>query len=556
MRLNGGAFNAQVVHGSRRAPVYASAVAAAGFSAEGEGRIEVHGQGVVDVLLRGGLSASALRPATGQAIRVDLQAYGTGARRRVGSGAVSTELDTVADGYRLYRRGFGAATLDLTASGWLRTYRGMDAASLTRLRAEIQLSAQRFAPLRAEVRHQASLAPSVYRIGATRRGFGGLGLLASLYYSRTQYGSGAGVLDLQAMASVGVSFLEGVADMRPMGVALAPNRRRWSPGAASVAVRSDLAPSAVRRLAASPVVDLRFAGALDPAHITVEGVRYLTPDARLRATVGVQDAGLQRRLTSGAFQSAGIQFLAAGLGLRGRTATFTPAPTSLLAHGDFVSARAFPESRAILLATAGGSGEILVQGGGSAVLRLAPTLAGRVERRTTGAAAHHFSAVLGGRRIRRLGGTVVTDFLSAELEASRRRVGRSLMDLALATDLQVARRVFLVATGVLVGVEALGDWIVPARTLLGEAATVFVLRLGQVAWTREHLAELPLALGADGHGRRVVVFDSGAEIQVLGASDAYVNVLSEDADTQTFVRPADLRQFERAADQRLFARTA
>ncbi|MCK7581103.1 MAG: hypothetical protein MZV65_39405 [Chromatiales bacterium] len=121
---------------------------------------------------------------------------------------------------------------------------------------------------------------------------------------------------LHAEAGVGVSFLDGVAALHPMGLTLDPNRRRWAPGAAPVGLAAQLAPP--RPAARHRRRRLRSvcSGELDPAHITAEGVRHITPDARLLAMFGLSDGGLQRRMTAGASRywgdpDTGLRFRAA-----------------------------------------------------------------------------------------------------------------------------------------------------------------------------------------------------------------------------------------------------
>lgn len=637
MRLNGGAFNAQVVHGSRRAPVYASAVAAAGFSLEGGGRVEVRGQGTASVLLDAAFVPSALRPALGHEIRVDLQALGTGTRRRVGVGVVEP-LTLSADplNYQVWRRGFGAASLAVDAALWLRAFRAPGADSLIRLRAEIEFSARRLAPLWAEFQTHAQIAPTVYRVGATRRGFGGLGLLASLYYSRTQYGNGSAAVALLARADVGVEFLEGVGALQPMLAEMAPNRRRWSPGAAPIHVVGQLAPSAVRRLAAAPVFELRTLGELDPAHITAEGVRYITPDLRVLVSVCPVDGGLQRRLTSGAFQAAGVQLSASGALRRGRTASAWKAGTSLLAHAELVSTRPFPDSPAVLHVDAQGSGDVFVRGSGVGVFTLGVGLYGRSARYIDGAAPVATVAPAATPLIYRGGRGVMTPIeTQVTLEATRRRVGAGglvlphllqeggailyrgasgawLLDLSalgqgeslvygvgsgvvglhaqgtgqvarfiggetalvfdmggagavfvrgagravseLSAELGIIKTQFLEADAALIDLGQVGDWVIPLREHLGTALTTLGLELERVRWARD-LPALVKTLDAGGTGWRRAVLRADAEIEVLGSSEAYINVGGEDVDVQTFIRPSEVRDFTRTADQRTFLRT-
>lgn len=637
MRLNGGAFNAQVVNGSRRLPIYASAVAAAGFSLEGEGRVEVRGQGRAAVLLEGAFAASALRPASGHEIRVDLHALGVGARRRVGEGAAAPlELHVDPLDYQVWRRGFGTAPVTFESALVPRAYRAPDASSLTNLRAEIVFSAQRFALLRAEFQTQVRVAPTVYRVGTTRRGSSGLGLLASLYYSRTQYGNGSAPITLSARADVGVEFLEGVGALHPMLVELTPNRRRWAPGAAPVHVFGQFAPSAVRRLAAVPVFELRTVGELDPAHIAADGVRYITPSLRAPVSVHLVDEGLRRRLTAGAFRAVGVQLSASGALHRGRTASATQAGTSLLAHIEFISTRPFPDSPAVMRVDAQGSGDVYVRGSGEAIFSLGVGLYGRSARYIDGAASVATVAPAVTPLIYR-GMRGVASPIEAQvvLEPSRRRVGTGdlllpallqeggailyrgasgawLLGLgargqgeslvygagsgaigvqiqgvgqvarfvegegvltvetggdgavfvrgsgraitSLNTSLDLIRTQFLEAEALL-EVETLGEWFVPLREHLGTALATLGLELERVRWARD-LPALVKTIDAEGVGQRRAVPRSDAEIEVLGASEAYINVGGEDTDVQTFVRPTELRDFVRAPDERTFLRTA
>ena len=637
MRLNGGAFNAQVVHGSRRAPIYASAVAAAGFFAEGDGQVEVHGQGTAAVLLGGSLVASALRPVVGQAIQIDLQVLGTGVRRRVGVGTVDAlSLHTDPLGYQVWRRGAGAAPLIVDATLQPRAFRGLDANSLIRLRVEMEFSARRFAPLRAELRTVAEIAPTVYRVGATRRGFGGFSLLASLYYSRTQYGNGSASVILLARADVGVEFLDGAGTLHPMVAELAPNRRRWTGGSAPIRVGGSLAPSAVRRLAAAPLFDLRTHGALDPAHITADGVRYITPDLRALVSVHPADGGMQRRLTPGAFHPAGVQVAASGVLRRGRTAPVSRASASLLAHADFLSTRPFPDSFAVLGFGAQGRGDVFVRGEGAAPIRLVSDLYGRSARYIEGKAplvvvAPDLNPLIyrGGR------GAVSPISIQVALEPTRRRVGVGSLHLptllqeggavmyrgasgvwalglqaegfgdilvygaglgtvgvhaqgtgqvarfvegqgdlvteaqgygdvfvrgagraisALGADLGLVRTQFLEADALLFEIDTPGEWVVPVREHLGEMLTTLGLELERVRWSRD-LPALVKTFDAQGFGMRRAALRADAEIEVIGSSDAYINIGGEDTDVQTFIRPAELRAFVRASDERTFLRT-
>lgn len=516
MRLNGGAFNAQVVNGSRRAPVYASAVAAAGLLAEGEGRVEVRGQGSANVLLQSELRLSALRPASGQAIQVDLQALGTGARRKVSGGTATTTLEAAPLGYQLWRRGFGSAPITLDAALALRATRSLDTSSLIRLRAEILFSALRFAPLHAELRTQTQLAPTVYRVASARRHSGSLGLLASLYYSRTQYGNGTAALVLTARADVGVQFLSGVVALQPMVAELAPNRRRWAPGAAPIHLAGDFLPSAVRRMAASPTIELRTHGELDPAHITAAGVRYITPDLRATLSIHPVDGGMHRRLTAGAFHPARKDITATGSLRRGRTLPVSRAATSLLAHAEFISTRPFPPSPAIVAVGAAGSGEVFVRGSGAATLTLGAALHGRNAQFGAGTASTALvTSALTALMYRGGRGTAQPIQVQTDLVGVRRRPG--------AGTLPVVARVAESGAGVIREIH--GDLLLAPRAELqgevfvrgsGTAVTTLAAQgTGQVARFVGGAASVGLATSGSG---AVFVRGAGRCISGIGAS--------------------------------------
>lgn len=638
MRLNGGAFNAQVVNGSRRAPVYASAVAAAGFFADGEGRVEVRGEGAAHCTVGGALTPRALRQAQGHEIRVDLEALGTGARRRVGVGeGVNLTLSVSPLPYQVWRRGFGAATIAFDGVLTPRAYRAPDASSLINLRAEVLLSAQRFAPLVAEVGTHLTVTPSVYRVAATRRGFGGLGLLASLFYSRTQYGGGSALLNLTARADVGVEFLEGAGVMLPMHLGLSSSRRRWSSGVAPLVTRGDFSASAIRRLAAAPRFELRTLAELDSVHITATGVRYVTPALHAPISVHALDGGLQRRLTAGGFSPVDLSLSAVGSLRRGRTIAAGQMATSLLAHVEFISTRPFPPSPLVLSLGAEGAGDVFVRGGGDAAIALDATLDGRSARYIDGdAAVEVISGTLTPLIYRGGRGTITSVSTLVDLIGTRRRVGQGALSLVaeaqtaellvfrrgqgawvaeleargqgesfvygggsaslvldpqftgqvsrlvagegvvalscegrgdvfvrgagrcvttLGADFTVIRTQFLEVEGVSLVVECEGAWSVPARVHLGTVLTTLDLELERVRWARD-LPALVKTIDADCAGWRRAVLHADAEIEVLGSSTAYINIFSDDVDTQTFVRSADMRAFLRTADTRLFQRVS
>ena len=496
MMLNGGRLNAQVVNGSRRWPIYATAMVAMGLRAEGEGRVEVRGQGAAELKLGTDLHLRAVRPATGTAT-TQLVSSLDGVRLRLVGGELDlsiVHLDSLS--YRVTRRASGSAVFRTHLELTPQFYQGGAAQSLLTLRTELQGFAQRYATAQAELATHSTLAPSVYRVAAGRPAQ--LGLQAFLHYARTQLGYGTAVLALHARADVGVEFIDGAAAIYPMRVDLEAQRLRWAPGHGVIQTLADLRPSAVRRPATSLAAVLHTDGALDPTHITVSGVRYITPDARAAMSLHGVDAGMRRRLTSGAFNPVTLPVRMFGSGRRGRTSGILRGATSLLFQGDLGVARLFPESPAVLVLGAEGSGEVVVRGEGQAALQTSTSLHGRAKRRATGTAVVASLSVQGtGYRRRRAQGGAAFEIDLEPAEGVRRRTGQGAWPIVLVADESEAGVVRAVAGGALLALHVQCD---------GE---VFVEGTGSSVST----------LDATGTGR-VVRFISGAAVTPLLASGA------------------------------------
>lgn len=585
MRLNGAGLNARALNGAARLPVRFDAESLVALQASGDGRIEVQGSGSLNFSLFAGAIPSTQRRATGSAVlagrlagdwqrlllaplsaasitiqgdfepfvwrRASLEAATgasatlSGARGLTSSGDAAFQIEVFGSGSAL-RRGAGAAIFIEHIDGDWRRSRAATGQGLTALRGELSLTVRRLAPLVAPVVVSAAFPGSVTRAGA---GVARLELTTQLFYSRERYGSGACELGLLARADVGVVFIQGQAVAEPALLVLFPNRKRQAPGLVAMAFGGALSPRAIRRLATTGYLEPGLQAALDPAHITSDGVRYLTADARGAFSTDLIDSGLRRRATAGAFFSATIEVTVQGTGSRVRRGGFPHTIVDAQTRIDLTRYQFLPGASAVVSTGASGSGEVFVRGSGAASASVA--LVGSMRRRAfaQGEASRTVETELTLERHRLGLGWASTGIQASPLEALRYVVGAGFLAL----------RTLSAEAGTTVLRANAGGALIQMRTELGAeiyvrgdgAASIGVFgsaAQAQVLVRGSGTATLPLETRLDG---AVFVLGQGAEAdpvqlggQLVGqvftpiAGESVAPVLSAEGSGEILVRGA------------------
>ncbi|AVR89017.1 hypothetical protein [Thauera aromatica] len=464
---------------------------------------------------------------------------------------------------------FGAAEaiagFDASLEG-LRTVRASGNAPM-QVQAGLLGSAQRFASLDAPIRVQAELAQTVYRSG---RGAFTITHTGILYFERTVLGFGGAGIFLHAAGHVGVVFIDGEAQIRPLIAEVDGTRARRSSATASMALMGDLSASAIRRGAAQAPNDLAITAELDPAHIH-EGVRHLTAGGSPVVEVRVTDEGMRRQTLLG---SATVDFHAIGAGRLSKPTMAGGAVQTLTLDADFRVYRRWTGAAVVQGAT-DLAGEVFVRGGGQAAVQIIPACTGYVYRRTaSGAAASALDAQINALRAK-VGGASAAVEVAAGAAGALRRTGRGKLVIEVpVTPIGQASAVrggqgalLLHAEGGLSGevlipgdAEAVllvtleGAGYVYRRTASASAALDVALEL---AANRRRTAEAApsIQIIAEANGVRGAALSGDAEMVLLAPSEGYTNIYGEDPSEQQFYRPTDLRSLQRWDALREFRRT-
>lgn len=392
---------------------------------------------------------------------------------------------------------------------------------------------------------------------------------ASLFYSRTKLLEGALILDLAARADVGVVFISGDAVVAPVSLEVAANRKRWSPGSATLGVSSSLSASATRRTTGRLL--LNFTGGLDPA-ARKGGVRYITAGMLAPLVTRAEDGGVVRGRQMGALP---LIMSARGSASRIRALSGVAA-CSLQAVGDWsVILRAAMGPVSIGL-SASLDGVVLVRGEGVAdKLLIGADLTGCVYKRGEATAAFPYLEAewetrkrvgLAGDAPVGLGMTgdlvrVITADMRLPLElhvdgsALTRRVPDGALDLSIDASLDGRRRVRLRGDTTLASVAL--DPLTATRTTHFSADLHGVSPVdleGGFTCTRVGDGEVVCTVHADATGTLRRVPEILAVIDVLTSSSGFRNPTSDDIAKQRFERGATARTFERQETAR-FERT-
>lgn len=256
---------------------------------------------------------------------------------------------------------------------------------------------------------------------------------AGLYYTRIVYGTGGALISVIAISDIGVVYGEGSGIMLP--TASLDGRRAKAGYSDAVAITSgELAASAIRHAATaseSGVAPLH--AALDTAHITGLGVRYINGSGDAIGYINLVDGGLKRQVLIG---SLDLEPIAYGAGSAIRNATGSAAIESTLA-GDFFQTRR-AEGAGMITGHANLAGEILVTGTGEGVISLIAQLTGYVYRRTAILdAISEVSAELYGLRAKAgRADAVATGIIDMDGRRVRLGVGDSIVILNAESDAQ------------------------------------------------------------------------------------------------------------------------
>lgn len=257
-------------------------------------------------------------------------------------------------------------------------------------------SATRFAGAELGVVVDAVLAQTVARSG---RGDAAIAVAADLYYTRTLYGYGSAEISLVMFAEVGVVFIDGEGDLRPLVIEADIARVQLGGGSGEISISGELDASAIRRagMSANPIaVD----GALEASHL-YDGVRYVGGYGDAAFDVAIEDAGMLRQAHIG---SVDFSIDAASEWRVERPTLAGEAPTVLLAQGDFHVRKFF--AGAVLMAVSGElDASVFVRGDGGAAIVVAAAATGY---KTTHVAlegqAAWIEAALGGRLVKAING--------------------------------------------------------------------------------------------------------------------------------------------------------
>lgn len=464
---------------------------------------------------------------------------------------------------------FGAAEaiagFDASLEG-LRTVRASGNAPV-QVQADLLGGAQRFASLDAPIRVQAELAQTVYRSG---RGAFTVTHTGILYFERTILGFGGAGIFLHAAGHVGVVFIDGEAQVRPLIAEVDGTRARKGGATASMALVGDLSASAIRRGAAQAPNDLAIAAELDPAHIR-EGVRYLTAGGAPVAEIHVTDQGMRRQTLLG---SAEVDFHAIGAGRLSKPTLSGSAAQTLTLDADFRVYRRWAGSAVVQGAT-DLAGEVFVRGEGQALVKIIPVCTGYVYRRAaSGAAASVLDAQISALRAK-VGAASASIEVAAGGTGTRRRTGVGKSVVALPSAPMVSASALRGGQGALIlrtegGLS--GEALVP-----GEADALFLVALEGAGYVYRRTASASAALDValelassrrrtadaaastriviEADGVRAAALSGNAEMILLAPSEGYTNIYGEDPSEQQFYRPADLRSFQRQDAPREFRRT-
>lgn len=470
-----------------------------------------------------------------------------------GAGDGLTAFGAVFDGVRLRTGAAAPGVLGLSATAQPVLRRGLAAQAQLDVGADYQASVTRHAG-----------------------GIGGITFASSLYYSRTQLGSGDAVIRLRAAADIGIAF--GVADawLTPITPSLAAARVRTASGAAYVVASAELAASADRRFSSDGAVQALDGLSLDPAHITAGGVRYLTAGVALPITLLGADAGVMRLVSQLGAAMTEVGAETGHLSVIRRSSTPSDATLSVTLSQAFQVQRKL-RGALVLSLEARGEADIVVEGQGSAMpLMLTAELDPSARRRSLAGEILTQLELSGGGE-RRKGPIASADMsllaASGTVKAIRRARGGASVETAFSMSGQrttemtgaVELRVDAETDGLMlragngdvpidVALELTGS---AKRTIEDVGFFMSAFDAGMVGVRRVALeGPAALLLDADYASAVIRVGDGDAAMEVLTSSDAYLNPYAHDPNEQTFDRPYEQRDFRRPADQRDFKRAA
>lgn len=223
------------------------------------------------------------------------------------------------------------------------------------------------------IKQEAELDTAVRRISY---GSGAIEIGSSLYYTRTINWSGAAVTQIIAASDVGVVYGESSA-IAILSTDLNATRLRAGFSDAIAGVFGDFSPSAIRVPATNsePSAHEIYA-ALDSAHITGAGIRYIDGSGDAYAFIDVIDEGMRRQIVIG---SAEMLLSASGSGRAIRNG-MGAGVASAIAFGEFSAVRR-SAGAGIVAVDSSMNGVVLVPFRGDAVIKIASSMTGYVYRR-------------------------------------------------------------------------------------------------------------------------------------------------------------------------------
>lgn len=275
---------------------------------------------------------------------------------------------------RLAVRGAGDAALALTAA--------VTATRITRIQGELAWElevgllarAERFGAGSVPIVLAADVEQTVSRGG---RGAATLTFFADLYYTKQGYLTGSAVIELAAVAYIGIQFGGGAAVLWPAEASLALVRGRTGAGVGAMSLHAALEAQATRRttLVAETFV---LSGDLDASHIDDLGQRYIGASGAAIVPVAAEDAGMLRQSFLG---SLDFDITSSGSGSLEKPTLDGSAPIDILMAVDSTVQR-FGVGEARLVLGAALAGEVLVPGAGDASFRLVASGTGYVLKRS------------------------------------------------------------------------------------------------------------------------------------------------------------------------------
>ena len=376
-----------------------------------------------------------------------------------------------------------------------------------------------------------------------------ISLDTSLFYSKTAYGEGRAILGIEFQAVVGVTFIEGTSTLLPIELDISVNRLRKSEGRSDIFISGDLSASAYRLADGDTTSSIYCLPELDPAHITSDGVRYITPALTAPFVLGLKDAGLLRQSYLG---DAPISLFASGSGQRIRGGSRGDIISSLSLSDDLIVIR--PLQGEILQRTEISlGGNVYVRGSGESKLGVTASGTGVVYRNSlTGSAISTLQIEIGTFRNIHISGGItlplnISGYGSRKIELN----GRANLTLPVQNLTPVVlRRAQGDIKHVLVG-HLVGEVFVP---FTGNTELSVHPELDGITYRFGSGESKAGTIILDAHPQVVVLGESTAEITLFSTSDAYLNPAATDAEKQQFYRPGDLRDFYRVKDLRDFGR--